>query len=304
MNYYKVLGIDKSASAQEIKKAYRKMAMKFHPDRNKGDKGAEEKFKQANEAYAVLSDPEKKQQYDTYGEAGFSQRFSQEDIFRNSDIGSILREFGINMGGMGGGFQQAGGGGGSPFDSFFQQGASCGASCGGGFQQQPAKGQDMKLDLWLSLEEVAEGTERTIHLAHMQDKVSVKVPAGIKAGKKLRVSGKGGPSPHGGPAGDLFLTINFQEHSLFSLEGSNLIYKATIPFSQAIMGGKLTVPTLGGKKLSVKTPPGMQSGAKLRLPGKGLPPGGALFVLLQVAVPKDLNPRQQELVSDLQTEGL
>lgn len=131
MDYYKILDVDKSASKEEIKKAYRKKAMKYHPDRNKGNKEAEEMFKKANEAYAVLSDDEKKKQYDTYGSTGFQQRFSQEDIFRNSDIGSILREFGINIGGMGGGFGSSfrtfSGGGGSPFDNIFSQG---GGSCG------------------------------------------------------------------------------------------------------------------------------------------------------------------------------
>ena len=310
MDYYKILGVDKSASSQEIKKAYRKVAMKYHPDRNKDDKAAEEKFKEANEAYAVLSDAEKKQQYDTYGSADFSQRFSQEDIFKGSDIGSILREFGINMGG-GGGFRQAGGG--SPFGSFFSQGGGggdCGGSCGGGgFQQQPAKGQDMSLELWLTLEEVASGTERTISLAHMQDKVSVKIPAGIEAGKKLRVSGKGAQSQQGGQPGDLLLKINIQDHALFERDGAQLTYKADIPFSQAAMGGKVTVPTIDGKELNVKTPAGMQSGGKLRLKGKGLPsgpkgPNGDLYVKMQVAIPKELTESQQELIEKLQTEGL
>lgn len=310
MDYYKALGVDKSASTQEIKKAYRKMAMKYHPDRNKDNKAAEEKFKQVNEAYAVLSDAEKKQQYDTYGEAGFSQRFSQEDIFRGSDIGSILREFGINLGnGSGGGFRQAGGGG-SPFESFFSQGGGCGGGCGGGFQQQqPAKGQDMSLELWLTLEEVAQGTERTISLAHMADKVSVKIPAGIEAGKKLRLVGKGAASQQGGSAGDLLLKINILEHDLFQRDGANLTYQATIPFSQAVLGGNLTVPTIEGNKLKVKTPAGIASGGKLRLPGKGLPQGpkgpkGDLYVQLQVNVPQELDDTQQDLIKELQNAGL
>jgi len=140
MDYYKILNVDKKASNEEIKKAYRKMAMKYHPDRNKDNKEAEEMFKKANEAYAVLSDKEKREQYDAYGSAGFQQRFSQEDIFRNSDIGSILREFGINIGGMGGSgmggfsssFRTSSGGGGSPFDNIFSQGGgSCGQSRSG-----------------------------------------------------------------------------------------------------------------------------------------------------------------------------
>ena len=139
MDYYKILDVDKNASKEEIKKAYRKMAMKYHPDRNKGNKEAEEMFKKANEAYAVLSDDEKRKQYDTYGSTGFQERFSQEDIFRNSDIGSILREFGINLGGMGGmgggfgtSFRTFSTGGGSPFDNIFSQaGGSCGPTSSG-----------------------------------------------------------------------------------------------------------------------------------------------------------------------------
>lgn len=303
MDYYKILGVDKTADSAAIKKAYRKLAMKYHPDKNPDDKAAEEKFKQANEAYAVLSDPEKRQQYDTYGSTGFSQRYSQEDIFRGSDLGSILREFGINFGS---GFSQAGGSG-SPFEAFFSQSSSCAGSRG--FQQQAAKGQDMTMELWVTLEEVASGTERTIALAHIGDRVSVKIPPGIESGKKLRVSGKGGPSQMGGPAGDLYLKINIQPHALFQQEGSTLIHEIKIPFSQAALGTKVAVPTLDGKELNVKIPAGMQGGGKLRLKGKGLPkgpkgPNGDLMVKINIEVPKELSAEQQELLEKLQKTGL
>ena len=130
MDYYKILGVDRNADTGEIKKAYRKLALKYHPDRNKGDKEAEEKFKQISEAYAVLSDKNKRQQYDTFGAEGFQQRYSQEDIFRNVDLGDILREFGINFGGGATSFSFGGSrGGGNPFESFFQQ---AGSQPGGG----------------------------------------------------------------------------------------------------------------------------------------------------------------------------
>lgn len=308
MDYYKILGVDKSADSAVIKKAYRKLAMKYHPDKNAGDKAAEEKFKEANEAYAVLSDPEKRKQYDTYGSTGFSQRYSQEDIFRGSDLGSILREFGINFGG---GFSSQAGGSGSPFESFFSQSSGCGPNgCGSrGFQQQPAKGQDMIMELWVTLEEVATGTERTISLAHIGDRVSVKIPPGIESGKKLRVSGKGVPSQTGGPAGDLYLKINIQPHAIFQQEGSTLIYEVKIPFSQAVLGTKVAIPTMDGKELNVKIPAGMQAGGKLRLQGKGLPQGpkgpqGDLMVKINIEVPKELSAEQKKLLKELQKIGL
>jgi curved DNA-binding protein len=305
MDYYKILGVDKTADSAAIKKAYRKLAMKYHPDKTAGDKAAEEKFKEANEAYAVLSDPEKRKEYDTYGSSGFSQRYSQEDIFRGSDLGSILREFGMNFGG---GFSQSGGAG-SPFESFCSQSSGLGPDRGRGFQQQAAKGQDMIMELWVTLEEVASGTERTISLAHLNDRVSVKIPPGIESGKKLRVTGKGGPSPMGGPAGDLFLKINVQPHTLFKQDGATLIHEKKVPFSQAALGTKVTIPTLEGKELTVKIPAGMQSGGKLRLKGKGLPQGpkgprGDLMVKIHIEVPKKLSAEQEKLLKELQKAGL
>lgn len=309
MDYYKILGVNKDADKNTIKKAYRKMAMKYHPDRNKDDKKAEEMFKKVNEAYAVLSDPEKKQQYDTYGSTDFHQRFSQEDIFRGSDINSILREFGINlggnarMGGMGGGFS-----GGNPFDMFSR---SCGGgSCsGGGFSQQPAKGQDLSLELPVTLEEVLNGSKKTISLGRGGEKVSVKIPAGIESGRKLRVSGKGSPSPMGGPAGDLYLMVSLQPHDTFMREQNNLIINNEIPFSQAVLGSKISVPTLDGKSLNVKIPAGIQAGGKLRLKGHGLPTQGKktrgdLYVKIMVRVPKKISAEQKKIIKLLQESGL
>ena len=165
MDYYEVLGVKKDSSAQEIKKAYRKMAMKYHPDRNKGNKEAEEQFKKISEAYAVLSDPEKRKQYDTYGDTGFQQRYSQEDIFRGFDLGDILKEFGL--GGMGGGGFRASSGQGSPFETFFFQSGGPGggrATYHSPGQQQAVKGSDLSYELAVSLEEMLTGSEKTIPL--------------------------------------------------------------------------------------------------------------------------------------------
>ena len=305
MDYYQKLGVDKTASAAEIKKAFRKIAVKYHPDKNPGDTAAEDKFKEANEAYAVLSDPKKKEEYDTYGDAGFGQRYSQEDIFRGSNLGDIFKEFGMNFGG--GGFQQSGG---SPFDSIFTQagGGGCGGGGCGSHQQAPPKGQDSTMDLWVTLEEVATGTERTV-AALGNERVSVKVPKGIEAGKKLRLTGKGQQSPQGGQPGNLYLRINIQPHENFEREGSNLIVKRPVSFSEAVLGTTVTVPTLDGSELNVKIPAGMQSKSKLRLKGKGLPipkrdQNGDIMIQIEVNIPKELSEEQTKVVEELQEVGL
>lgn len=308
-DYYKLLGVAKGASKEEIKKAYRKLALKYHPDRNKDNKEAEEKFKQISEAYAVLSDDEKRKQYDTFGAEGFQQRFSQEDIFRNADLGDILREFGINMGG--GRTFSFGGGGGNPFGSFFHSGPGPGQ--GHGFHQQQARtpaGENLEMELQLSLEDIASGCEKTISLRRPtgQDRVSVKVPAGIGDGKKLRVRGKGNPSPYGGPAGDLYLVIKTRPHPRFSRDGNNLVKTREIPFSTAALGGEIKVDDLDGNTLKLKVPAGIKNGGRLRVKGKGLSASrgsrGDLYVRIMVLVPKKPNKKQKELLQKLAATGL
>ena len=313
MEYYQILGVAKTASADEIKKAYRKLALKYHPDKNQGDKQAEEKFKEISEAYAVLSDAEKRQQYDTFGSTGFKQRYSQEDIFRNFDLNDILRQFGF-----GGGFRQGGGasfhgsgfrsaGGGSPFDNIFG-GGGCG---GGGCGPQPVKGGDLTYELNVTLEDVLQGAEKTIGLRQggQTQNVSVKVPKGIENGKRLRLSGKGAPSPSGGPAGDLYLKVQVVEHPVFQRVEDDLVVEHRIPFSEACMGTTIEVATLDGKKFNVKVPAGVQQEAKLRIKGHGLPAGpighrGDLLVKIAVRIPKTLTPEQEEAVKALTTVGL
>ena len=309
MDYYEVLGVKKDSSAQDIKKAYRKLAMKYHPDRNKGDKEAEEKFKKLSEAYAVLSDPEKRKQYDTFGESGFQQRYSQEDIFRGSDLGDILKEFGL--GGMGGNFRTSGGQG-SPFETFFFQGG--GPDSGRTSHrtaQQPVKGSDQSYELSVSLNEILNGAEKTISLRreNKTENVSVKIPKGIKGGQKLRLAGKGAPSPYGGPPGDLFLLIKEQEHPDFTRDGKNLIIESRIPFSKACLGSDISVKSLEGKELKVKVPAGIQPQSKLRLKGHGLPAGkkggrGDIYVKVAVDIPKKLTDEQKKLLKELAGKGL
>ena len=309
MNYYETLGVKKESSSQDIKKAYRKLAMKYHPDRNKGDKEAEEKFKKLSEAYAVLSDPEKRKEYDTFGASGFQQRYSQEDIFRGFDLGDILKEFGL--GGMGGGFR-ASSGQGSPFETFFFHGGGPGAG-GASYRttQQPVQGSDLTYELSVSLNEVLSGSEKTISLRreNKTENVSVKIPRGIKAGQKLRLAGKGSPSPYGGPPGDLFLIMKEQPHPVFTREGNNLIVEQRIPFSKACLGSEISVKSLEGKELKVKVPAGIQSQSKLRLKGHGLPAGktgsrGDIYVKITVDVPQDLTKEQKKLIKELADKGM
>ncbi len=313
MDYYDTLGVAKGANSTDIKKAYRKLALKYHPDKNKGDKGAEEKFKQINEAYAVLSDPEKKRHYDTFGSTDFHQRYSQEDIFRNFDLNDILRQFGFGMGGRGSqanGFMNGMGGGSTHFNTFFNGDARMGGGCGGGCHQ-PTKGQDMTYQITVTLDDVLNGADRNISLRKNgePEQVSVKIPKGIEEGKKLRLKGKGGCSRNGGPAGDLYLKVEIASHPVFERDGDNLIVTKLLNFSDACMGCKVEVESLEGKKFSVKVPAGTVNGSKLRIKGYGLPVGpigerGDLYVKLAVKVPEQLSDEQLDLISKLKEVGL
>jgi curved DNA-binding protein len=319
-DYYKILGMDKKASEEEIKKAYRKLAMKYHPDRNKGDKKAEEKFKEISEAYAVLSDKEKRQQYDTFGSSGFQQRYSQEDIFKGFDFSNIFREFGFGGGG-GGGFEgifsgSGRTGGSRQYRTYGHPGGGRGFEYGDPFSYYEGagmaqKGADRLYEFPISLHEAAFGAEKTLTLPadRKTEKLSVKIPAGISTGKKLRMAGKGEPGLQGGPAGDLFIQIKVLEDPIFKIEGHHLVVEKTITLTQALLGTSVEVPTLDGKSLQVKVPPGTQPLSKLRLKGYGLPQLGGKergdqLVKLVVDLPRKLTETQKKLVEKLAGEGL
>jgi curved DNA-binding protein len=295
-DYYKLLGVEKGASQGEIKKAYRKLAMKYHPDHTKGDKAAEEKFKKISEAYAVLSDKEKRKEYDTFGAEGFRQRFSQEDIFRGFDFGDVFREFGFG-GGRGG--MRFNFGGGSSFGSHARQ------------QQARMKGSDLVYELPLTLKEVANGTSKTVSLQHQgySEKVTVKIPKGLISGKKLRLAGKGSPSPLGGPPGDLFIRAKVLNDPLYRAEKYDLHMNQELKLSEAVLGTHISVPTLDGKQLSLKIPPGTKPGTKMRMSGHGLPhmkgnKKGDLYVKIQVKMPRQLTDEQKKLIGQLAETGL
>ena len=300
-DYYDILGVNKNASDEELKKAYRKLAMKYHPDRNPNKKEAEERFKELNEAYAVLSDKEKRKQYDTFGQEGFRQRFSQEDIFRGFDFEDIFSNL---FGGRGRREFRSGGRGGYDFSDLFGR---------GGYQdmgRMPQKGEDMYYEWPISLEEAASGGEKKVSLPKegKAEEIYVKIPPGIPSGKKLRVAGKGAAGRNGGPPGDLYLQISIRNHPIFIREGDDLNVEKEIAFSEAVLGTTVEVPTLEGMK-KVKVPPGTQCHTKMRLKGLGVPHfqgsgRGDEYVKVIVKVPKRIGEKTRKLVEELAKEGI
>ena len=302
-DYYDTLGIKKGASEDEIKKSYRKLAMKFHPDRNPGNKTAEDKFKKISEAYAVLSDSEKRRQYDMFGDQKFHQNFSQEDIFRGADFRNIFtdagfdgadifsRIFGSGFGGQGFGGQGFGG--------------------RGGFQQQHMKGQDIEYPLTISFHEAFKGSDRHVNFSLTDGSsrdLTIKIPAGVSDGGKLRVAGKGIPSPHGGPPGDLYVLISVATHPTFIRSGNDIEGTLRLKLSEALRGCAKDVETMDGPK-KIKVPAGVKPGTKIRLKNLGFPmPGkslrGDFFVVVEYEVPETLSAHQLVAVDRLAEVGL
>jgi curved DNA-binding protein len=306
-DYYKILGVGRDATADDIKKAYRKLAMKYHPDKAKGDKKqAEEKFKQISEAYAVLSVPEKKKEYDEFGSQVFKDKFTQEDIIRGFDFSDIFGDaasesiFSRIFGGQGGGRPRG------RSRSFRYGGPEAHYE-----PMQAPKGQDLQVEVPITLHEIAFGTDKLVSFTHQGqvEKISVKIPPGSLPGKKLRLTGKGSPGPMGGPSGDLYVKLKELEHPVFKREGSDLLVDRRIKLSEATLGTKVTVPTLDGKTMSLKVPPGTQSHTKMRLKHYGLPTAsgkarGDQLVRIIVETPANLTKKQKALLEDLAKEGL
>jgi curved DNA-binding protein len=313
-DYYKILGVEKNTDQDDIKKAYRKLALKFHPDRNPNNREAEEKFKKISEAYAVLSDSEKRKQYDNFGSDQFSQRYSHEDIFRDFDINQILREMGF--GGAGGANRTFRGSGakrgsyafrgGEPFGDLFGQG-------GQKYYQAPQRGEDLQYNLNITLEESVFGTDKKLSLKKDGgvDEINVKIPAGISTGKKLRLSGKGNVGNEGGPNGDLYLNINVAPHPIFARDGNDIYIEKAIPFTQAVLGTSIDVPTIDGTIKRIKIPAGTQNGTKIRMKGYGAPAlkgtgsaKGDQYVKITISVPRKISENQMKLIKKLSDEGL
>jgi len=298
-NYYETLGVDKSASESEIKSAYRKLALKYHPDRNQGDAAAEEKFKQISEAYAVLSDSKKKAQYDQFGSSGFHQRYSQEDIFQGTDFNRIFSEFGF-----GGDF-------GDLFGNIFGGGfGGMGGAQGARYQTRPIKGRDVEYPMTIGFMDAYNGAERQINIKlsdGSQRNLKVKIPAGSKSGSKLRIPERGAPSQSGGQPGDLYIKIEVADHPEFVRVGDDIETPLPLKISEALLGCSLEVETPVGVK-SIKVPAGMQPGHKVRLKNLGFPKGkqqcGDLFAVVTYDIPARLSGKQKEAIEKLSDVGL
>lgn len=297
-DFYGVLGVDKKATEAEIKKAYRKLARTYHPDQNPGDKEAEAKFKDVGEAYAVLSDPKERQQYDAIRAMGSGgARFSAGGSGGFEDIFSM---FGGGGGGAGqqsaGGFEDilssmfGGGGAGQTNIRFGGGGGQRGGGFGGFGRPRPAKGQDVSAKASIPLKDAVRGA--TVQVGTPTGLVTAKVPAGVRNGQKIRLRGKGQPGQNGGPAGDLLITVSVDPHPVFSLEGKNIIVELPISVSEAALGAKVSVPTIEGGHVTVKVPAGSSSGQTLRVRGRGVKDKngkGDLLIKLKVALPKELS---------------
>ena len=291
-DYYQVLGVGRGASDKEIKQAYRRLARKYHPDVNPGDKTAEASFKDLNEAHEVLSDPEKRKKYDRYGDNWkTAQQFGGGGRPGNWGRQSATVDFG-----------DVGFGGGSLFDDLL------GGSFGGrGGRRGPSSGQNVEQPVEVTLEEAYNGTTRTLQLSDPRGaprRLEVKVPPGVKTGSRVTIKGKGGPGHGGAPSGDLWFAITVSPHKVFQRDGDNLHVDVQAPLADAVLGGEVQVPTVNGSKLALKLPPESQNGRSFRLASQGMPRlggkgNGDLYAKLSVVLPTILTDRERELFHEL-----
>lgn len=285
VDYYKILGVDKKASEEDIKKAYRKLARKLHPDLNPNDKEANKKFQEVNEANEVLSDPEKRKKYDQHGKDWqHADQFDQQRRQQRS---------------QGGGQQYAEEGEGD-FSNFFE--SLFGGS--GRSRQTKFRGQDYNSELQLSLLDALETHKQTLTVDGKN--IRITIPAGIENGQIIKLKGHGGAGVNGGPAGDLFITFNIAPHPIFKRSGNDLYMHTTIDLYTALLGGETTIDTLNGK-IKLKVSPETQHGTKIRLKGKGFPvykkegEYGDLYVTYDVKLPTNLTEQQKALFTELST---
>ncbi len=300
---YAALGVARGASADDIKKAYRKLAQKYHPDRNADDAEAEERFKEVSAAYAVLSDDDRRQAYDEFGEIALDPNFDVEQARQAQQAGGFgfsgfegfqRADFGDQAGGFGSIFEDLFGAGGRPH----------------GGPPRPRKGRDLEADLELDFEAAALGAERRISVARPlasggvgSESLTVRIPPGVDDGGRIRLAGKGGESPNGGPAGDLFCRVHVRPHRHFTRDGRNLQLDVPVSMLEAVNGAEIEIPTLQGS-VHLRVPAGSDGGSKLRLRGKGIPaaggkPDGDLIVTLRIKTPKKLEDEQRDQLAQL-----
>jgi curved DNA-binding protein len=313
-DYYEILGVPRSASDADIKKAFRKLAREFHPDVAKDKKKAEEKFKEVNEAYEVLGDSEKRKKYDQLGANWKSgaefrpppgwENFGGGRPRGRRGGGMNAEEFEFHFGGTG-------------FSDFFEQvfgsrmrGGADGFGTRGGFAEEDLaeRGRDVEGDIMVTLEEAMHGSVRSVTVQHNSraETYQVKIPAGVSEGQRLRVPGRGEAGHGGGAAGDLYLRVRLAKHPDFQVEDHNLIYDAAVAPWEAVLGANISVPTLGGQ-VNIKIPPGTQSGQKLRVRGRGLPDRsgghGDLIIVTRIEVPQKISESERKLWEELARES-
>lgn len=303
-DYYSILGVPKNATTEEIKKAYRKLAAKYHPDRNPGDKTAEQKFKDINEAKEVLTDPEKRKLYDQFGadwkhyqeagaKGGFDwSRYARRDGGRTYTYQTTAEDFGDLFGDSG--FSDF-------FEMLFGRGFRTGTRTGTRRRPAARKGQDFTTELTVTLEEAYRGTSRQFALNGQTIKLNIK--PGVRDGQVLRLSGKGAPGTHGGPSGDLYVTVRVAPHPRFERKGDDLHCDLPVDLYTAVLGGKVELETFKGK-IKVDVPAGSDSGKVLKLRGLGMPrynqkTFGDLYARVMVTVPKHLSERERKLFEEL-----
>lgn len=294
-DFYKVLGVDKSVSAADLKKTYRKLARQYHPDSNPGDAKAEAKFKEISEAYSVLNDPEQREEYDQIRAMGSGARFSAPGAGAGGGFDDVFSRFGQGRQAPSGGFDDF-------FTMFDQQGGGFGSGrfgqTTGGFRGfgGPQKGADVSARTTLDFVTAAKG--ETITLAG-EDNVpfKVKIPAGVSDGQKIRLRGRGRKSPDGGESGDIVVTVAVRPHPVFTRDGLNLRITVPVTFTEAALGATIEVPTLGGDPVRLRVAPGTPSGRVLRVKGRGISTTkgtGDLLAEVQVAVPTHLDDAARE----------
>ncbi len=289
-DYYDVLGVPRSASADEIRKAYKKLARKYHPDANTDTIGADQKFAEITEANEVLGDPDKRKKYDQFGE-------NWSRVPDGATGGNPFEGFG------GHGFGGGGPGGFSMEDLFggsFRGGGPFGARGG---PPRPQKGEDLRTSIQVPFVVGVEGGEHelTVKTGGKPDRLSFRIPPGIESGKTIRLAGQGHPSPNGGPAGDVLVTVNIAPHPYFRRERFNLVVDVPVTVTEATLGAKIEVPTLVDGSVILSVPAGTSSGARLRLRGKGVlnratETRGDQYVVIKIVVPKDVSDKATELL--------